>query len=193
MKQAIKLLLILLGITLFSQTVMAQHNRYERRYRPVYAYRPYVNYAPVRANLSVVARLPFGAVALTLGNRHYHYWDGLYYHPYPGGYAIVQPPIGLVVPVLPPSAVSIVIGGRSYYRYQSVFYLPLGGNGYRVVETPKETETTKAETKETEAASGYEKFVLEGKTYYKKGGKYYKAKLADNGEILYEEVGETTQ
>ncbi|MFL5741016.1 MAG: hypothetical protein ACJ75B_12415 [Flavisolibacter sp.] len=84
-------------------------------------------------------------------------------------------------------------GGNPYCSYQSVFYLPLGNNNYQVVPEPK-TETPKANTGNTNSFNeGYEKFVLDGKTYYKKGSKYFKAKVSDDGEVVYEEVGETSK
>lgn len=199
MKFYMKALLLLVGVISFSP-LFAQHGRYGRRYydndyyaynyRP-YDYRPY-GYAPLQASVSIIARLPFGALAVTLGNRHYHYFDGLYYEPLPGGYAMVEPPVGIVVPVLPPNSVYVIIGGRPYYRYESVYYLPLGENRYQVVPAPG-NEGSQAATNNNKPSEGYEKFVLEGKTYYKKGGKYYKARIADNGEIVYEEVGETSK
>lgn len=196
MKRYAKGLLFLVGLICFSQ-VFAQHGRYGGRYYNRYAYynyRPYYPYySPFRASVSIVARLPFGAVALTLGGRPYHYYNGIYYAPYLGGYTIVEPPMGVIVPVLPPNSVYVIIGGRPYYRYGGVYYMPLEDNRYQVVPEPKD-ESPKAATPKAESpnssSNGYEKFTLDGKTYYKKGNKYYKAKVNDNGEIVYEEVGE---
>lgn len=194
MKKYSKWLFVVIAVISFSQ-VFAQHRRYDRRdydhYR--YYYRPY-NYSPVRASVSIIARLPFGAVSLNLGSRHYHYYDGIYYQPYQTGYMIVQPPVGIVVPVLPPNAVYVTSGNRPYYRYQNVYYMPYG-NSYQVIAEPKEeVATTQATTGSAKVNDdGYEKFVLEGKTYYKKGSKYYKATVNDNGEIQYEEVGENSK
>ena len=193
MKIYTKWLLLLLAVVSFSP-LFAQHSRYNRRYHDryayTYAYRPY-RYAPVHTSVSVVARLPFGAVAVALGGRHYHYYDGIYYEPMPGGYAMVAPPVGIVVPVLPPGCTSVIIGSRPYYRYQSIYYMPLANSGYQVVPEPKEEENQSQKTADTNSNSGYEKLVLDNKTYYKKGSKYYKAKVNDDGEIIYEEAGET--
>jgi hypothetical protein len=198
MKNFIKMILPLAGI-LSLTTAFAQYNRHERndrrshdRYdnRYVYAPRPYYP-APFQTSLSIVAQLPFGAIAVSMGNRHYHYYDGLYYEPSSYGYNVVPAPVGIIVPQLPYGYTSVVVGGHPYYRYQNVFYMPLGSNGYEVVQEPavEKTERNITAGAGTNVNSGYEKLQLEGKTYYKKGDKYYKARISDNGEIVYEEAG----
>jgi len=137
----------------------------------------------------VIASLPFGAVSLSFGNSRYHYYHGVYYRPYDRGYIIVPPPIGIIVPSLPPGCVSVMIGARPYYRYENVFYVPFENNHYRVVEKPEEEQKETVSNDKT-VTSEYEKIVLEGKTYYKKGSKYYKASVNKDGEIVYEEVGD---
>jgi len=164
------------------------HGRsYGRSYYPQYRY-------PIRSSVSVIARLPFGAVSLSFGNRYYHYYNGYYYQPYNFGYRMVPPPIGIVVPVLPPGAVHVIIGSGSYYRYRDGYYAPYERE-YRVVEEPKDEETSTVTTddkSERSQSSEYEKIILEGKTFYKKGDKYYKASLNKDGEIVYEEVGQVS-
>lgn len=193
MKHYIKWLLVLLGVVSFS-SLFAQRGRYTKRYhdRYAYAWQPY-HYAPLRTSVSIVARVPFGAVAVTFGSRHYRYFDGIYYEPMQRGYIIVQPPLGIVVPVLPAGYVSLMIGGRYYYRYQNVYYMPLGSSGYQVVPEPEEDSQGEEAIAGNSGSDGYEKLVLDGKTYYKKGNKYYKAKVNDNGEIVYEETGEASK
>ena len=98
------------------------------------------------------------------------------------------------MPVLPPASVYVVIGGRPYYRCRDIYYSPLASRGYRVVDQPRyEEEEDKVVAKNESSADTYEKFILEGKTYYKKGNKYYKAKVNDEGEIIYDEVGEVAK
>ena len=121
----------------------------------------------------------------------YHYYNGLFYQPITGGYGIIEPPIGILVPVLPPGSVSIVIGTRPYYRYGSVYYMPMN-NQYQVVQPPTTEPAPAPATAATQPATksdGYSKLEIDGKTYYKKGDKCYKAKLGDNGEVTYDEVG----
>ena len=171
-----------------SVSVSAQYGRHYGRNNGRYYYNRY----PSRSSVSIIARLPFGAVSVTFGDRYYHYYNGVYYRPYSHGYMIVPPPVGIIVPGLPLGYTRVIIGSNPYYRHGSVFYAPYG-NRYEVVEEPKETEISSAENDKNDntITSEYEKVVLEGKTYYKKGDKYYKASVNKNGEIIYEEAGET--
>jgi len=172
-------------------TASAQYGRHYGRYNSrSYHYNHYTS----RPSVSVIARLPFGAVSVTFGSRYYHYYNGAYYRPYNHGYMIVQPPIGIIVPRLPIGYTHVIIGSNPYYRYGDIFYAPYGDR-YKVVEEPQEPETSTVNNEKTDKDTGseYEKVVLEGKTYYKKGDKYYKASVNKSGEITYEEVGETTK
>jgi len=161
------------------------HGRYNSRYAPYHRY-------PSRTSVSVsvIARLPFGAIGVNFGNRYYHYHNGTYYRPYNRGYIIVPPPVGIIVPALPYGAAHVIIGSHPYYRYDDVFYAPYG-NRYRVVDEPREDDYN--DGADNVVTSEYEKVVLEGKTYYKKGDKYYKASVTKSGEVIYEEVGETSK
>jgi len=183
-------------IILSSLTASAQYGRNNGRNNGRYNSRSYSYHRyPSRTSVSIIARLPFGAVSLSFGNRYYHYYRGAYYRPYNRGYMIVQPPIGIIVPSLPVGYAQVIIGSHPYYRYGNIFYAPYG-NRYRVVEQPQEPETSTADNNDKTANainSEYEKVVLEGKTYYKKGEKYYKASVKKDGEITYEEVGETSK
>lgn len=162
--------------------VSAQYGRYNsRHYGRSYHY-------PVRSSVSVIASLPFGAVALNFGNYSYHYYKGYYYRPYSRGYTIVRPPVGIIVPNLPYGSVRIHIGTRSYYRFNGVFYIPFGKR-YKVVDQPKEEESTMQKNDVDIDDAGYEKVIIEGKTYYKKDEKYYKASVTEDGEVVYKEVG----
>lgn len=172
-------------------TTSAQYGRGSGRYKGGSYHN---NRYPSRPTVSIFARLPFGAVSVTFGSRYYHYYRGAYYRPYNRGYIIVQPPIGIIVPDLPVGYTRIIIGSNPYYRYGGVYYAPYG-NRYKVVEEPQESEPPAESSNKTDKTieSEYVKVVLEGKTYYKKGDKYYKASVNKNGEITYEEVGETSK
>lgn len=165
----LKWLLLVIGIVAFTQT-FAQHGRYGRRYYERYERYPHrvyaYSYPRISSSVAIIARLPFGAVAVTVGGRPYYSYRGSYYSMVPGGYMMVEPPVGVIVPIVIPPA-----------RRDEA-------------ESQTQKNTTAVEsTNNTE----YEKFVLEGKTYYKKGNKYYKAKITDSGEIMYEEVGEVSK
>lgn len=103
---------------------------------------------------------------------------------------IVRPPIGIIVPAVPYGAAHVMIGANPYYRYDGVYYAPYGSR-YRVVDEPLEEEYENSN--DNAVSNEYEKVILEGKTYYKKGDKYYKATVNKNGEVNYEEVGETSK
>ena len=168
--------------------VSAQRGRYGRSYYSHYRY-------PARTSVSVIARLPFGAASISFGSRYYHYYHGSYYRPYSYGYRMVPPPMGIIVPVLPPGSVHVIIGSGSYYRYGDTYYAPYERQ-YKVVEEPKDEEASTANTDDKAdkvQSNEYEKVVLEGKTYYKKGDKYYKASVNKEGEIVYEEVGQVSK
>src|SRR5215207_5104500 len=146
-------------ILISSLTTSAQYGRSHGRYNGrSYHYDRY----PSRPSVSIVARLPFGAVSVTFGNRYYHYYHGAYYRPYNRGYMIVQPPIGIIVPNLPAGYTHVIIGSNPYYRYENVFYAPYG-NRYQVVEEPQEADTpTVSNDKPGKNISNeYEKVVLE--------------------------------
>lgn len=178
-------------ILLSSLESSAQYGRSHGRYNGrSYQYNRY----PSRPSVSVYARLPFGAISVTFGDRYYHYYRGAYYRPYNRGYIIVQPPIGIIVPSLPAGYTQVIIGSNPYYRHGNVFYVPVG-NRYKVVEEPQEPQNPTVSNDKAEKIinSEYERVVLEGKTYYKKGDKYYKASVNKNGEINYEEVGEASK
>jgi hypothetical protein len=182
------LLLVVALVTctqLFAQRRHYGRNYYYDRHSYRYYYRP--SYRP---SVSIIARVPFGAVGVTFGSRYYHYYGGRYYQPMRGGYGIVPPPVGIVVPVLPPNCVHVMIGGRPYYRYDGVYYMPRDNDRYEVVDEPADSDSQDEEITDNSSDGGYEKIVLEGKTYYKKGSKYYKARVTDDGEVMYEEVGE---
>ena len=190
-------LTLLVGIISF-----AQHGRSRDRY---YEYARYDRYPHARyasyPRVSIMASLPFGAIMVSMGGVHYHYYNGYYYRPHTNGYILVEPPIGLVVPILPPGSVNVIIGRRPYYMYEGIYYMPVI-SGYQVIERPAEVivetapvATTKTPDVTTEPAptvktGEYEKITIEGKIYYKKDNSYYKARVDDKGEVVYEKVGE---
>jgi hypothetical protein len=178
---------LLFLLVFISFNASAQYGRGNGRYNNRYA--PYHRY-PSRTSVSIIARLPFGAVGVTFGDRRYHYYNGTYYRPYSRGYYIVQPPVGIIVPAIPYGASHVIIGANPYYRHGNVYYAPYG-NRYRVVDEP--AEDYDESINDNVVAGEYEKIVIEGKTYYKKGDKYYKASVNKSGEVIYEEVGETTK
>jgi hypothetical protein len=198
---------LLLGTTaLFCSTqATAQYRRYDRpayrNYRSYhndgYAYRrPYVSYPRYtypryyggRSGVSVIASLPMGAVSVHIGATPYRYYRGMFYRPYGPQFIITTPPVGIIVPVLPPDCEPVFLNGMSYYRYNDTYYQPLSNNqGYQVIQTPQSAQSND-NTSTAPAETEYEKVVIDGKTYYKKGDTYYKALVNDSGEVTYEAV-----
>ena len=86
----------------------------------------------------VFATLPLGYAALTLSNDLYYYHSGDFYRRAPGGYMVVDAPVGAVVPTLPAGYSFLVVDGVRYCTYDGYYYLPVS-DGYRVVADPRGT------------------------------------------------------
>ncbi|WPD23490.1 MAG: DUF6515 family protein [Candidatus Electrothrix scaldis] len=85
---------------------------------------------------SVYATLPLGYAAIMLANDLYYYYSGSFYRPAPGGYMIVDAPVGAVVPSLPFGYSYLVVNGTRYYTYEGNYYLQVS-NGYQIVQDPR--------------------------------------------------------
>lgn len=80
--------------------------------------------------------LPPGYVQVTVGPTGYYYYDGVFFRPTPEGpYAVVPPPVGVIVPQLPDGAEAVVVGATTYYYAGGAFYLPAPA-GFAVVAAP---------------------------------------------------------
>ncbi|GAB4091458.1 DUF6515 family protein [Flaviaesturariibacter terrae] len=138
--------------------------------------------------VSIYATLPHGAIEVVLGGSRYHYYGGRYYRPYDrGGYIIVAPPMGLIIPSVPPGCQVVIVSGRRYYYYDDVYYVPVD-RGYQVVSQPAPQEEAADVAGKKE--SSYEKILIDGKTYYRKDDSYYRAVIDSKGEVYYEKVGQ---
>lgn len=82
-----------------------------------------------------VPALPAAAVTILFAGLAYSFVDGLFYLPGSGGFAIVTPPVGLVIPVLPPGCTVVMVGPRTYYHAQGVYYVR-AAEGYAVAQLP---------------------------------------------------------
>ena len=193
------LYLLSLPLLLLATGADAQ-SRYGRDRRDYRDHRDY-RYTPRYASgprVSVIARLPHGAIQVVFGGSRYHYYGGRYYRPYDYGYCIVPPPRGIIIPAVPPGCVTVVIGNRRYYQYEDSYYLPVD-RGYEVVDRPADapvvtsvpaTPLAPATLSVPATTSSYEKIVIDGRTYYRKDDTYYKAVVDDKGELFYEKVGQ---
>jgi len=85
--------------------------------------------------------LPVGALSVAFAGGNYFYQGGVWFRPYGGHYVVVQPPIGIFVPVLPPDYATVWVGGNPYYYADGVYYSVLPGRGYVVVAPPPDVVT----------------------------------------------------
>lgn len=91
-----------------------------------------------------------------VGHQRYHYHDGRFYRPAWFGFefAVVSPPIGVVVRVLPFGYRTIIVGGGTYYYYDNIYYTTCP-SGYIVVPAPVVTPTAvTVPAAQPQAASG---------------------------------------
>ena len=92
----------------------------------------------------VYGTLPLGAVSVGYGGGNYFFHGGVWFRPYGARYVVVQPPIGIYLPVLPSDYATVWIGGVPYYYADGVYYNPAPGQGYVVVAPPPGAETMQA-------------------------------------------------
>ncbi|MDU9047376.1 MAG: DUF6515 family protein [Candidatus Electrothrix sp. Rat3] len=71
-------------------------------------------------------------------NSLYYYHGGSFYRKDPGGYVVVDSPVGAVVPALPADYNFFLIDGVRYYTHAGNYYLQVRG-GYQVVPDPRRT------------------------------------------------------
>ncbi|TWI19155.1 DUF6515 family protein [Sphingobacterium siyangense] len=137
-------------------------------------------------NVSVVKRVPSTSALVVHGGINYHYYNGVYYKPYNGAFAVVVPPVGIHVNVLPVGYTTVLVGGRSYFYFDSTYYLEVQPNVYEVVAVP--TSNKNNATAEI-LPKGAKVVVLNGKRYYKVDETYYEKQVSENGDITYKVVG----
>jgi hypothetical protein len=121
-------------------------------------------------------RLPEGCHRVNFHNHPYFYFEGVYYDSQPWGYAIIAPPIGVVVPELPPGAEIMVVGGTVYYYAGGVFYIQQPG-GFGVVAAPIGVDVAVLPPNATTA-------VVNGMVYYQADGTWYQPIML-NGVASY--------
>ena len=90
----------------------------------------------------VYGTLPLGAVSVGFGGGNYFFQGGVWYRPYGGRYIVVQPPLGIYLPVLPPDYATVWVAGAPYYYADGVYYNVAPGRGYVVVAAPPGVDQT---------------------------------------------------
>ena len=69
-------------------------------------------------------------------NERYYFDGGIWYQLGPGGYVVIRPPIGVLVPLLPPFYTTIWFGSVPYYYADGVYYRWLEDERTYVVSEP---------------------------------------------------------
>ena len=121
--------------------------------------------------------LPSAYVQVAVGPTGYYYYNGVYFQPTPeANYAVVSPPVGVVVPQLPDGAATIVAGDKTYYYAGGAFYLQQP-NGFSVVQ-PSVGLTV------TELPPGATVATIDGTIYFMAGSTYFRP-LKQEGVKVY--------
>lgn len=130
------LLTVLSGVMLsgWSQAAQAGDRRPHKREFQDSRYHHDRSY-PVRGQM--IRALPRDHRAIVHGRERYYFSGGVWYRPHGPRFTVIVPPIGLFVPFLPPYYATIWLRGVPYYYANEVYYAHRG-NGYVVVEPPKE-------------------------------------------------------
>jgi len=99
-----------------------------------YQQEPDGQYLAVQPPIGVVitGALPTGAVPIVVGPTTYYYLDGIFYIAQDGGFAVVNPPPGIVVPVLPSGAAQVIINNTVVYQFNGFNYVPSVQDGVTV-------------------------------------------------------------
>jgi hypothetical protein len=87
----------------------------------------------------VVGGLPLGSISVGFNRGHYYFSSGVWFQPYGPRYVVVNPPMGVAVPVLPPQYSTVWVGGVPYYYANGVYYTSVPNQGY-VVSSPPPAE-----------------------------------------------------
>jgi len=113
-----------------------------------------------------VGVLPAGFVQVSVGPTGYYYYDGVFYQPTTtGAYAVVAPPVEVVVPQLPDGAEPIVVGPTTYYYGGGAFFVQQP-NGFAIVPAPLGVTVAGL-------PPGAAPVVINGTVYYVAGPNYF--------------------
>lgn len=77
------------------------------------------------------------------GRDSFYFTRGRFYRRGPGGFTIIAPPFGLIVPILPLGFVTLMVAGITYYELNGIYYRQ-APEGYVVVEPPATGEIAPA-------------------------------------------------
>lgn len=110
-----------------------RHERYENRNWVYDGRYHHDHYYPARGY--AVSVLPPGYLSLNFRGGRFFFQAGVWFAPGPGGYVVVQPPLGMPAPMLPPGYATVWSHGVPYYYANDVYYVQ-GPGGYVVSQPP---------------------------------------------------------
>lgn len=114
-----------------------------------------------------VGVLPPGYVQVSVGATGFYYYDGVYFRPTTtGSYAVVAPPLGVVVPQLPDGADAVVVGPTTYYYAGGAFYVQQP-TGFAVVSAPLGVTVSGLPPGATPVAVNGMAYFVAGATYFR--------------------------
>lgn len=111
--------------------------------------------------------LPPGYLSLNFRGGHFFFQGGVWFAPGSSGYVVVQPPLGIPVPVLPPGYATVWSRGVPYYYANDVYYMQ-GPSGYVVTQPPADPNMQAAppSVAPAQAAAGVWYYCDSAKGYY---------------------------
>jgi len=116
------------------QVAQAEERGYRHNeFREFNGHHDHDRFYPSRGQFVVV--VPKGHRVVYFGKERYYFFGGVWYRPARGGFIVVAPPVGIVVPVLPAMSTTVMVGAVPYYYANDVYYTAAPG-GYVVVAPP---------------------------------------------------------
>lgn len=113
-----------------------------------------------------VSVLPAGYVQVSAAGIGYYYYDGVYFQATTtGSYAVVTPPLEVIVPDLPEGAEAVTVGPTTYYYAAGAFYIQQP-NGFSIVPAPLGVTVTGL-------PPGAAPVVIKNVVYYLAGQNYF--------------------
>jgi hypothetical protein len=153
------------------------HHEAERRHVDIEQERHYAFYWSGFSPGMVVGVLPPGYVQASVGAAGFYYYDGVYYQPTTeGNYAVVAPPLGVIVPQLPSGAETNAVGPTTYYYAAGAFYVQQP-SGFAVTPAPLGVTVTML-------PPGAAPAVVNGVLYYLADNVYY-SPVMQGGVTVY--------
>jgi hypothetical protein len=132
---------------------------------------------------SWLATAPLAAVPIYVsGPPYYYYYDnGVYYAPQGSGYAVVDPPAGVVVPTAPPGCSESSPSGDGKYMNCGGTYYSSVPKGYQVIAPPVGSTVNAV-------PAGAQKETVNGVTYYMTTDHIFYRPFFSGSAVIYQVV-----